>query len=143
MMLVRPTQPNRRGAAARDRQRRAEGDRPGDNVQAIEAWAYPQPFDGVTVADMDWFRDQSRNHSYRAAPRAADWGGYILADRLGLNIGVHGCPRRPVGQCPQADSHHHQGLVANRALATVKRRDERARKDFDYLAPGSWEENPD
>ena len=55
---------------------------PGDQVQAIEAWDYPQPFDNVTTDDMRWARDAARQGSYRHDPRSHEWFGYPLARRL-------------------------------------------------------------
>jgi hypothetical protein len=117
-----------------------DGERPGDNVQAVEAWTYPQPFDKVTVDDMHWMRQEVRERSYRADPRAADWGGYALANRLSLDIGAHGCPRTQ-----QQKSNRKRiafvlkSWIANKALATITRQDD-TRHSFDYLVPGSWEE---
>ena len=64
-----------------------DGVRPGDNVQAVEAWDYPQAFDGVTTDDMRWAREEVRRKAYRTQPRSPEWFGYALADRLGLDIG--------------------------------------------------------
>ena len=46
--------------------------RHGDQVQAIEAWDYPQPFDNVTTDDMRSARDAARQGSYRHDPRSPD-----------------------------------------------------------------------
>jgi hypothetical protein len=118
-----------------------DGERPGDNVQTVEAWTYPQPFDQVTVDDMHWMRQEVRARSYRADPRAADWGGYALANRLGLDIGTPGCPRTP----QQAANRKRVALIiktwiSNKALTTVERQDA-TRHSFDYLAPGPWNDD--
>jgi hypothetical protein len=118
-----------------------DGERPGDNVQTVEAWAYLQPFDKVTVDDMHWMRQEVGTRDYRADPRAADWGGYALANRLGIDIGAHGCSRTL-----QQNAHRKRiafvikSWVSNRALATVRRRNEHTRHDYDYLVPGPWED---
>ena len=65
-----------------------DGARPGDNVQAVEAWDYPQAFDGVTTDDMRWAREQVRRKAHRTQPGARRSGSaHALADRLGLDIG--------------------------------------------------------
>jgi hypothetical protein len=66
------------------------GSRPGDNVQAVEAWEYPAPLDGVTAADMHWIRETVRQGDYRRSPRSPDWVGYPLAKRLGLDADDRG-----------------------------------------------------
>jgi hypothetical protein len=118
-----------------------DGERPGDNVQTVEAWTYPQPFDKVTVDDMHWMRQEVRERSYRADARAADWGGYALANRLSLDISSPGCPRTP----QQAANRKRVALIiktwiSNKALTTVERQDA-TRHSFDYLMPGPWNDD--
>jgi hypothetical protein len=63
----------------------ANATHPGDNVQAAEAWDYPQPFDNVSADDMRWLRSKVAGGTYRKDPRSDEWVGKPLADRLGLD----------------------------------------------------------
>ncbi len=47
-----------------------QGDLPGDCVQTVEAWDYPQPFDDVTANDMRWMRDAVPEKPCSARPVA-------------------------------------------------------------------------
>jgi hypothetical protein len=101
----------------------------GDNVQVLEVWDYPQPFDGVTADDMRWMREKARQGNYRHDSRSPDWIGLPLAERLGLN--------------PEADRKKLKTIlhawIANRVLAIEVRHDE-ARRPRRFVVPGRWEE---
>jgi hypothetical protein len=107
----------------------SDGSRPGDDVQAVEAWEYPAPLDGVTAADMHWIRETVRQGEYRRSPRSPDWVGYPLAKRLGLDA---------------EDRGHRSKLnavlavwFANAVLATELRKDDK-RREREFVVPGPW-----
>jgi hypothetical protein len=106
------------------------GIRPGDSVQALEAWDYPQPFDDVTADDMRWVRERARKGNYRADPRSPEWIGLAVAKHLDLD--------------PEADRKKINILlrtwIANGVLAVETRKDD-ARHERQYVVPGPWEDD--
>jgi AAA domain-containing protein/bifunctional DNA primase/polymerase-like protein len=105
--------------------------RPGDHVQAAEPWDYPQPFDDVTAADMQWMREAVRSGNYRTSPRSPDWIGLPLIEHLGLDSDDKG-DRKKVGAILKT-------WFANGVLATEEREDkERHKRPF--VVPGPWKE---
>ena len=76
----------------------SDGARPADNVQAAEAWDYPQAFDGVSADDMRWAREEVQRKARRTSSRSPDWFGYALATRLGLNVGDPNNPERDLSE---------------------------------------------
>ena len=106
-------------------------DHPGDQVQAIEAWDYPQPFDNVTADDMRWMRETVRRQDYRYNAQSPDWVGRPLADRLGLDADDDGDRKRLITIL--------KTWVANGALALEIRKDE-TRRDRQFVIPGAWNE---
>jgi hypothetical protein len=122
-----------------------DGSRPGDNVQAVEAWDYPQPFDGVTTDDMRWAREEIRRKAYRTSSRSPEWFGYALAERLGLGIGdpetTH--DRRDLNEKGNRKRIFEiiRVWVANGVLAREERYNKDNRKDFEFFIPGNWNED--
>jgi hypothetical protein len=115
----------------------------GDNVQVAAAWDYPQPFDNITVHDMHWMRDEVRRNSYRADSRSGEWVGYALAARLQLDIGTD-ADRTPSQKGDRMRVNAIlKGWFDNGVLAKEKRRDEEARKEFDYVVVGPWSDTND
>jgi hypothetical protein len=108
-----------------------DGGRPGDHVQAVEAWDYPQAFDGVKADDMRWMRDTVRLGDYRRDPRSPDWVGRPLADRLKLNADDPGDRRKLTAIL--------QTWFANGVLAVERHRDAR-RHEKEFVVPGEWNE---
>jgi hypothetical protein len=108
-----------------------DDNRPGDRVQAAEPWDYPQPFDDVTAADMQWMRETVRSGNYRTSPRSPDWIGLPLIEHLGLDSDDKG-DRKKVGAILKT-------WFANGVLATEEREDkERHKRPF--VVPGPWKE---
>jgi hypothetical protein len=110
----------------------SEGLKPGDSVQVVEAWDYPQPFDNVTVEDMHWMRGAVRQGSYRASPRSPNWVGCLLAARLGLDVNDPG-DRRRLNSILRI-------WFANGVLA-VETRTDAQRHSREYVIPGQWKED--
>jgi hypothetical protein len=111
------------------------GGGPGDNVQVVEAWDYPQPFEGVTADDMRWVRDECRRSDYLKSARSPErWIGAALAQRLKLNV---------------QNEAHRKRLSAilkvwfeNGVLSVIKKKDE-TRHEREYVVPGNWNEDSD
>jgi hypothetical protein len=103
---------------------------PGDQVQAVETWNYPQPFDGVTADDMRWVREEVCRRDYRNDARSPDWIGYPLARRLELD---------PEGDRKKLNAIL-RGWIANGVLAIENRPDKAHRHQREYVIPGEWSE---
>jgi hypothetical protein len=104
---------------------------PGDSVQVVEPWKYPQPFDNVTAADMHWMRAEVVRVSYRSDPRSKDWVGVPLADRLDLDI-KDKSGRSQVNTILKT-------WFKNGALATEVRED-KYRTKREFVIPGPWKD---
>jgi AAA domain len=66
----------------------------GDEVACASCWIPPNPFDGVTTADMELARQLAQTGAYRADNRSPHWFGYALADRLHIPI-AYGANNNP------------------------------------------------
>jgi AAA domain len=108
--------------------------KPGDQVQAADAWDYPQPMDDVTANDMRWMRDTVRGQEYRTDPRSPDWVGRPLATRLGLDPDERG-DRKKLNAILQV-------WFANGVLAVETRKDEK-RRPRQFVILGNWNETED
>ena len=108
----------------------AANGRPGDNVQVVEPYGFPQPMDGVTSDDMFWARDLARSDgSYRKDSQSDKWFGYPLAKRLKLDAK------------DKADKAKLTNIIKawldNGALA-VEERPDKQRKMKEFIVVGPW-----
>jgi hypothetical protein len=110
----------------------SEGPRPGDHVQAIETWTYPEALDGVSANDMYWMRDTARQGAYRRDPRSPDWIGRPLAKRLGLDADEPG-DRKKLSAILKV-------WFANGVLAAETRKDA-SRHEREFIVPGAWSDD--
>jgi hypothetical protein len=121
----------------------ATSTRPRDNVQAAEPWAYPKPFDSVKPDDMRWAREEVRRKDYRVSPNSPHWFGYVLAERLKLDIGLPGVPR---DQSQKGNRQRISAIISTwigkGVLAKETRQDE-ARRDREFYVAGNWDEDPE
>jgi hypothetical protein len=58
----------------------------GDQVACSSSWKPPDPFKGLTAADMELARHWSTTGAYRADSRSPHWLGYKLAEHLHLDV---------------------------------------------------------
>jgi hypothetical protein len=58
----------------------------GDEIAVSSRWSPPNPFDGVTTADMETGAKLAATGEYRADSRSPEWFGYALADRLHIPV---------------------------------------------------------
>ncbi|MDX6807170.1 AAA family ATPase [Terrihabitans rhizophilus] len=59
---------------------------PGDNVGAVESWTWPDPLDGMTVADLDKVRAfVGTEPKWRESPQSPEWVGHAIAQVLGMD----------------------------------------------------------
>jgi hypothetical protein len=113
----------------------------GDEIACASSWTPPNPFDGVTTADMELARNWSRTGAYRTDPRSPNWFGLKLADHLRLDVRCG--DRGPEGAA--SDIAKVKQIIAqwlkNKVLATEERVDEHRKKRI-FIVPGSYEPEP-
>jgi hypothetical protein len=66
----------------------------GDEVASSSRWSPPNPFEGVTVADMETGARLAATGGYRADSRSPMWFGFALADLLHLPV-AYGADNKP------------------------------------------------
>jgi hypothetical protein len=101
----------------------------GDHVQAAAPWAFPQPFDDVSVETMHFMRAEVGKQSYRTTARSPDWVGYPLMQHLGLDRD-NTADRSRTSQILKT-------WFETGVLAVETRKDE-ARRDKGFVIPGKW-----
>jgi hypothetical protein len=113
----------------------------GDEIACASSWTPPNPFDGVTTADLELARNWSRTGGFRADVRSREWFGYKLADHLQLDV-------RCGDRGPEGDTAHIAKVkqiiaqwLKNKVLATEERTDEDYKKRI-FIVPGSYEPEP-
>jgi RecA-family ATPase len=113
----------------------------GDEIAVSSSWKPPNPFEGVTVADMELARNWSRTGEYRSDSRSPEWLGYKLAEHLHLAVS-HG-DRGPIGATH--DIAKVKQIIAqwlkNKVLATEERSDSKSRRRT-FIVPGSYAPSP-
>jgi hypothetical protein len=103
----------------------------GESVGVIEAWKFPDPFAGVTGADVSAIRELARTGAYRSDERADDWFGKAVAEHLHLDI--NNKPDRAKIRVML------KTWFKNKALDIEPRYDAKQRKERDYVVPGEIE----
>lgn len=59
---------------------------PSDNVGAVRCWTWPDPFDGVSAADLLAVQHAIDGGQWRENSQANEWAGRAVADTLGLSL---------------------------------------------------------
>jgi AAA domain len=110
----------------------------GDEIACASWWKPPDPFKGVSTADMLKCRSLTQTGAYRLDSRSADWVGYMVADVIKINV-AHGAENntRDIARIKQILS----TWFKNKVLTTEKRQD-KSRHKRDFVIPGSWSETP-
>ena len=62
----------------------------GDQVACGSSWTPPNPFEGLTTADLELAQKLARTAAYRDDSRSKEWFGYALAKHLGLDVSFKG-----------------------------------------------------
>jgi hypothetical protein len=114
----------------------------GDQVACASPWKTPNPFQGVTTADMHKCRTLVQTGAYRLDSRADNWIGYAIADILKIKV-APGAENNPkdLARIKQIL----RIWLKNKVLTTEKRKDEN-RHDRTFVVPGLWSDtkiNPD
>lgn len=62
----------------------------GDTVGVCLPWTPPDAFAGISVKDLKRVQDaiEANEEAPKANERAADWAGYIIAEVMGLDVGI-------------------------------------------------------
>jgi hypothetical protein len=60
----------------------------GDEIACASPWKPPDPFAGVSTADMHKCRELARTGAYRVDSRSPDWIGYAVANGSFLNASI-------------------------------------------------------
>jgi AAA domain len=58
----------------------------GDQVAVASSWSPPDPFEGLSTADMELARKLAETGEYRADTRSPKWIGYALASHFGMKV---------------------------------------------------------
>lgn len=107
----------------------ARADRPADSVGVAESWWWPDPFTGVTTADLRAVQQKVSEGRYRESSQAKDWVGRAVAEALRLDVEN------------KADRAKIKGLLKTRirtgALRIVDDQDERGNKR-PFVEVGEW-----
>jgi hypothetical protein len=107
----------------------------GDEIACASPWKPPDPFKGVSTADMHKCRELARTGAYRKDSRSKDWIGYPVANALKINV-THDAENKKedVARIKQILSKWYK----NKVLATEKRKDD-ARHEREFVVPGPWQ----
>ena len=108
----------------------------GDEVACASLWTPPNPFDGVTSADVELARELARTGAHRADSRSSDWFGYPLAAHLKIDV-------KPGRDNAPEDLARLKAIIKiwlkNNVLAIEEREDEH-RKKRQFIVPGGFQQ---
>jgi len=110
----------------------------GDNVAVASRWTPPNPFDGVSRADMEVARKLAATGEFRADRRSPKWFGYPLAAQLHLAVSAE-------GETNPKDLARLQTIIKtwlkNKVIETEERKDSEG-KDRKFIVAGSFRPEP-
>lgn len=110
----------------------------GDNVGVVEPWQPPNAFDGVTVSDLEAVQKIFRAGAYRESDQSTDWGGYVVADTLSLDVGpgLKAKERSPAQNSARAKVKQIlRTWIANGQIGTEERPDAKRNMRLFYVVP--------
>jgi RecA-family ATPase len=103
------------------------------------ATAVERPFDNVTVAHLDQVRAAFATGTYKVSSQASEWGGFFVADLLGLPVG-RGLKVAELNPDEKKNRRRVGTIIAQwiraQEICTVQKRDERRHKTPHYGVPG-------
>ena len=88
----------------------------GDNVGVVVQWKWPNPFDGMTVADLDKVLVAIAAGDWKESSQAKNWAGVAVAEVLGLDL-TDAAAKAKVKSLLRT-------WIANKALKIVRKLDE-------------------
>jgi hypothetical protein len=109
----------------------------GDTVAVATPWNPPNPFDGVTTAQMHECRKVAQGGAFRADSQSPDWIGYAVAKVLDIDIS------------PDNKKHNKEGRAkVSQVVKTwmknevfdIEDREDSKRKPRKFVIPGNWRE---
>jgi hypothetical protein len=104
----------------------------GDQVACASSWTPPNPFEGLTTADLELAQRLAQTGAYRDDSRSPEWFGYALAEHLGLDVS-------PKGPNDPKDLAKLKSIIKtwkqNNVLA-IERREDEQRKPRAFIVPG-------
>jgi AAA domain len=102
----------------------------GDNVGAVTAWTYPNPFEGITVHNLRAAQNEvSHGGPWRANPQADTWIGKPIAKALGLDP-YKNSDRKKIKQLLKT-------WISNGMFVVIDGKDER-RRSKQFVEVGTW-----
>jgi AAA domain len=106
----------------------------GDEIACASPWKPPDPFQGISTADMHKCRTLAQTGAYRLDNRSADWIGYAIAEVLNIKV-AHGADnnRKDLARIKQIV----KTWIKNGVLTIEKRKDS-GRKERTFVVPGPW-----
>jgi hypothetical protein len=105
----------------------------GDHVACASSWQPPNPFDDITVTDMELAQRLARTRAYRDDVRSPQWIGYALAEHLNLSVSYKGAN-------DPKDLAKLKSIIKtwkDNKVLVVERRDDGSRHEKDFIVPGT------
>lgn len=106
-----------------------EAGKPGDNVGVVTRWAWPNAFDGVTVAALRSVQVRIAAGRWRENSQAKEWAGHAVAKVLDLDASDKAHKARIAGLL--------KTWIQNGMFAVVEGFDEK-REKRSYIEVGTW-----
>lgn len=98
-----------------------------------------RPFDGVTVQHLEQVRTAFRNSEFRYDHRAGDWGGYLVAEIIGVDTG-RGKLLRDLTATQKAGRRKVRSIISawmhSDQISIVERKDGRTGRDTKFFRAG-------
>jgi hypothetical protein len=110
----------------------------GDRVATASPWSPPDPFHGVTTADMELARTLAATGGYRADKRSPKWFGYALALHFNLKVSH-------AGVTEPKDLARVQSIMKtwlNTKVLDIEERKDDEHKTRSFIIPGSFKPTP-
>jgi hypothetical protein len=104
---------------------------PEDEIGVVTSWAWPNPFDGLTPADLlAAQKEVSAGGPWRLHAQAKDWVGLPIAKALNLNLEAKSNMAKVKGML--------KGWIETGMFVVVEKRDEKRREKKEFVEIGEW-----
>jgi hypothetical protein len=105
----------------------------GDEVACGSSWKPQNPFEGVSTADMETSARLAQTSAFRFDVRSPKWFGWALAKQLKIRVAYKG-DNDPKDMARLKAII--QTWVKNNVLEVIKRKDEKDRKEYEFIVAG-------